>query len=204
MRIVRTIVVGALLSFVMLLSGCKRQKPPVPAPQAQAPTITEPAPQPTETKPEEPVSTEPQPTTAPAPEPTAQPPKVSTKTKPKSKPRVSDKTAAKKTPPAQPDKPANKTVIDNTAKADAPQPPLISEPSSQQTIQQRQQTAQLIQATEYNVNNLKRTLSNDEQAIVQHIRSFVEQSKQATKDGDTERAYNLAVRAHLLSDSLNK
>ena len=202
MRIVRSIVVGALLTSALLLSGCKKKKPPVPAPQAQAPTMTEPAPQPAESKPEEAVPAEPQPT-PPATEPSATVPPVTTKsTKPKSKSRVTDKPSAKKTPPAQPEK--SKTVIDDTAKADAPQPPLMAEPSSPQTVQQRQQTAQLIQATEYNINNIKRTLSNDEQAIVQHIRSFVDQSKQATKDGDTERAYNLAVRAHLLSDSLKK
>ena len=40
--------------------------------------------------------------------------------------------------------------------------------------------------------------------MVQHIRSYMQQARDASKDGDTERAYNLALKAHLLSDELIK
>jgi hypothetical protein len=49
-----------------------------------------------------------------------------------------------------------------------------------------------------------RSLSNDEQAMVAHIRSYMKQSQNATGDGDLERAYNLALKARLLSDELVK
>jgi hypothetical protein len=54
------------------------------------------------------------------------------------------------------------------------------------------------------VNGLNRTLSHDEEAVVNQIRSYVAQSRKATGDGDFERAYNLATKAHLLSDALVK
>jgi outer membrane biosynthesis protein TonB len=186
----RTIVVGALLASLLMLSGCKKKKPPVPAPQAQAPTITEPEKQPAETKPAEPTIAEPQP--APPPE-TKPSPAV---TAPKPKPRVTTK---KKT-----EKPGGKIVVQEGGKQDPTPPPLTAGTSHDEAAQQRLSTAQLIQTTEYNVRSITRALSTEEQAIVQHIRGYVEQSKQATKDGDTERAYNLAIKAHLLSDSLKK
>ena len=47
-------------------------------------------------------------------------------------------------------------------------------------------------------------MSADEQVVVTHIRSYMQQSKNAITDGDLERAYNLALKAHLLSDELVK
>ena len=191
----RIIVVGGLLASSLMLSGCKKKKPPVPAPQAQAPTITEPAAQP-ESKPAEPTIAEPQP--APPPE-TKPSPAVIT---PKSKPRVTNKTTKKTTPST--DKPGGKIVVQEGGKQDPAPPPLTAGTSHDEAAQQRLSTAQLIQTTEYNVRSITRALSTEEQAIVQHIRGYIDQSKQATKDGDTERAYNLAIKAHLLSDSLKK
>jgi protein TonB len=192
----RIIVTGVLLASSLMLSGCKKKKPPVPAPQAQAPTISEPATQP-ETKPAEPPIAEPQP--APPPE-TKPSPAVIT---PKAKTRVTNKSTAKKTtPPA--DKSGGKIVVPEGGKQDPAPPPLTADTSHDEAAQQRLSTAQLIQTTEYNVRSITRALSTEEQAIVQHIRGYLEQSRQATKDGDTERAYNLAIKAHLLSDSLKK
>lgn len=163
----------------------------MPPPQAQAPTIID-----TNVPsaiPEVPV---PQPT--PEPEPTKPLPSVAKKPKPP-RPRVE----TKKTPPAQPSTPSassDKAITDEGAKTE-PTPPLIAN-ENPQAAQQRANANQLLGAAEYNINNLHRTLSADDQAIVQHIRGYIDQSRQALKDGDTERAYNLAVKAHLLSDSL--
>ena len=73
-----------------------------------------------------------------------------------------------------------------------------------QLSQQRQTTAQLLDATEKTISGLNRTLSHDEEEVVNQIRSYVAQSRKATQDGDFERAYNLATKAHLLSDALVK
>jgi hypothetical protein len=65
-------------------------------------------------------------------------------------------------------------------------------------------TQQLLDATETNLRSLNRSLSTDEQATVQHVHAYVSQSQKATTEGDLERAYNLALKAHLLSDELAK
>lgn len=70
--------------------------------------------------------------------------------------------------------------------------------------QQKQTTTQLLEEAEKTLNGLNRTLSHDEEEIVNQIRSYIGQSRNATKEGDFERAYNLATKAHLLSDALAK
>jgi len=76
---------------------------------------------------------------------------------------------------------------------------------SQTAVSQAQQsTTQLLDSTEQNLKNLTRTLSGDEQNTVTQIRSYVTQARIALKDQDLERAHNLALKAHQLSDVLIK
>src|ERR1700756_4311244 len=91
----RTIDVGLLLASSLVLSGCKKKKPPVPPPQAQAPTITDSSGVPS-TIPE---VTVPQP--APEPEPSKPSPSVTKKNRPRA-----PRSDAKKTPPATTQPPA--------------------------------------------------------------------------------------------------
>jgi len=51
---------------------------------------------------------------------------------------------------------------------------------------------------------LTRSLSTDEQTTLSQIRSYITQARSALKDQDLERAHNLAVKAHQLSDVLTK
>lgn len=200
MRFLRATAIGVLVVSVLALGGCRKRKPALPPPQAQAPVITEPQP---ETQPPPPVVTEPtrpQPETPPE---TVTPPPVAPAPKPKPKPRR----AAKKTPPPAEEKPAepppSKTVVsEGGAQPAAPQ--LSASMPHDEVIHQRLSTAQLLEATDYNLKSITRQFSADEAAMVQHIRSYMQQSRDATKEGDTERAYNLALKAHLLSDELVK
>ncbi len=75
--------------------------------------------------------------------------------------------------------------------------------TSAQFTRQKQSTAQLLDETEKRISGLK-GLSHDEEEMLTQIRSYVSQSRKATSDGDFERAYNLATKAHLLSDALVK
>ena len=59
-----------------------------------------------------------------------------------------------------------------------------------EAARQRQSTEDLLQATDAHLKSLNRPLSAEELATVQQIRNYV------------VRANNLAVKAHLLSDSL--
>ena len=93
----------------------------------------------------------------------------------------------------------------NPAASAPPDTALGADVSSAQLSQQKQTTAQLLDETEKTVNALNSTtLSKEDEEIVVQIRSYIAQSRSATKDGDFERAYNLANKAHLLSAALVK
>jgi len=200
MRIARATAAGVLLVSMLALGGCKKKKPPLPPPQAQAPTITQPEPQP-EVQPPAPVASEPN-----RPQPQEVQPEIAAPeaaTAPAAKPKKPP-TARKAAPP--PEKPAEKpsrTVV-NEGGSQPPAPQLSASIPRDTAIHQKSNTAQLLEATDYNLKSITRQLSSDEKAMVEHIRSYMQQSRNATKEGDTERAYNLALKAHLLSDELVK
>jgi hypothetical protein len=198
-----------IAALVLSLAGCpfKKKQPPVPQ-QGQAPTVQ--APEPAPTPEPQPVETQPAP---PAPEP--EPEKAETTEKPKPKKPSPKKPAA----PAQTQPPAQAS-----ATPPAPAPPkttsklVIQEggaPNSQGQLaagvgledpssHNKQTTEQLLQSTQANLNSINRPLSPEEQAMVAQIKDYMAQAVKATKDSDTVRAHNLALKAHLLSDELVK
>ncbi len=177
-----------VLALLVMLSGCKKKKPPVPPPQEQAPTISMPA------APPPPEALPPPPPPAPSVEKPAAAPK------PKIKPK---KKVTKKTVPVVPKEQPKTTVREGGTTETGTQ--LAADLPQSEAIHQRQSTAQLLSATDANLTIIgKRTLSKDEQAMVQQIRTFMQQSRAADADGDTERAYTLAYKAHLLSAEMVK
>ncbi|MGA1998997.1 MAG: hypothetical protein ABSG52_03305 [Terriglobales bacterium] len=201
MRIARATVAGILLASMLALGGCKKKKAAVPPPQAQAPAITQPEP---EAQPPVPAASEPN-----RPQPEATQPEIApAATAPAPKPKTKPRHAAKKTVPPPPvEKPAekqpSKTVVTEGGTQPAT-PQLSASMPHDRAIHQKLNTNQLLEATDYNLKSIARALNADEQAMLQHIRSYMQQSRDAAKDGDTERAYNLALKAHLLSDELIK
>ncbi len=195
----RTVTVIAILAALLGASGCtfKKKKPPVPPVQATAPTI-KPTPPPSDNPgPPPPVSVEPS-----RPMPT---PGEATTTASVQKPAPKPKThITRKTVPPPPLEPPKTTTVDNASKAPAQQGQLTASVAQSQALQQRVDTTQLITTTENTLRGITRQLSTDEQAMVQHIRSFIKQSQTATTEGDVERAYNLAFKARQLSDELVK
>ena len=190
-----------MASLLAVSSGCKKKQPAVPQPQSQAPTIAQPEAQP-----------QPQPAPQPtAPEATSQPesgntPSTSTttattKAKPKTKKHPATGTAKKAESKPESNKPAKVVVPESSPETNTTLSANIPQDEAQR---QRQSTAQLIQVTEHNLSGLTRTLSADEQSMLVQIRSFEKQSRAADADGDLERAYNLALKAKLLSDELVK
>jgi hypothetical protein len=66
-------------------------------------------------------------------------------------------------------------------------------------------TGQLTSATEENLKKITGLqLNPSQQEMVSQIKQYMEQSKSAAADGDLDRAHNLAMKAHLLSDELVK
>jgi len=75
--------------------------------------------------------------------------------------------------------------------------------SQQQMSQQAQTTDQLLASTSANLKMIsERQLSAAQQDTVNQIKSFMEQAKTASRNGDVQRAYNLANKANLLSADL--
>jgi len=95
-----------------------------------------------------------------------------------------------------------KTVVRNGGTT-APEVELSPGLSPQQTSQQTKNTDQLLASANANLKAISdRQLTATQQDTVKQIKSFIEQSKQASNDGDVQRAYNLANKADMLSADL--
>lgn len=224
MRLRRQFAVFLVASLLLLLSTttCEKQKPQLPQ-KMQAPTLAVSVP---EQIPEVDVPPEPpaqqQEATAEEPPPKKAPAKhrsAKKATPPASANQASNQantTAAVNRPPANQPPPANQASSQANATVAANRPPVNSaveggpdtaiaaEVSSQTLTRQKQSTAELLDSTERDLKGLNRNLNHDEEAMLTQIKSYIAQSRKATSDGDFERAYNLAVKAHLLADALLK
>ncbi len=77
--------------------------------------------------------------------------------------------------------------------------------TEEQAAHQRETTNKLLATTDASLQKLSgRQLTKDEQDTVGQIKRFMQQVKTADAAGDLQRAYKLAVKAHLLSDALAK
>lgn len=202
MNAVRHFVLLAVL-LSLATTGCswfKRKKQTAVTPQATAPTVTEPKP------------AEPPPAASSTPEKPAgdvKPAETTATTKPKPKPRPAHAVKKVVVPPAQPEEEtttaASTTPPRVTVQETAPAGSQISSamPHDQATDSKRT-TQQLLDATDTNLRNLRRTLTGDERSIVEQIRAYQQQARTADQQGDVVRAHNLALKAHLLSDELIK
>ena len=201
---------STLLVFALLVcSGCFQKKPaqttatapppvasPTPAPPEPAPPQSATAGQPAQETPQteqaqtaqkkpdkKPLPRKPRPVAKkPAPTPTPQ-------EKPTATPATQE---ARNTLPAKPDS------------ASAPLASLAPGPVKSDATHDQAATDNLLQTAENNLNGLKRQLSKDEEDVVTQIKAFIAQSREASKNNDQVRAYNLAVKAQLLSDALAK
>jgi len=193
------------MSGLLVLAGCKKKPKTVPPPQAQAPTIQTPAPtQPAPEQPAQPAA--PAPTTNES----TTTPSTSTANTNANKPHrprpTRTVTSEKDKDTAQGQKAPQQIAKATPPPSPAVAPPAIVTPSlpPDQVLHTRGTTEQLLQSTEINLSSIKRTLSTDERDMVQQAHVYVTQSRSATQDGDAARAYNLAMKAHLLSDELIK
>jgi hypothetical protein len=77
--------------------------------------------------------------------------------------------------------------------------------SAEQASSQRQNTTQLLAATDANLKQISsRAMNSSQQDSISQIRKYMEQAKAAEQAGDVQRAHNLASKALLLSDDLVK
>jgi ElaB/YqjD/DUF883 family membrane-anchored ribosome-binding protein len=208
MTVAHKFVCSILLLTLLVTQGCdkKKHKAAVP-PKMQAPTVAVTLPS------EIPLAQEPEEAQPPVVEtPTATPP-AKPKTKPKKPARNSTSSAKKTTPSATPAATPQTTQGNQTvASAKPPGNPAEALPETMiaaavpnaQLVQQKEDTARMVDTTENALKGLTRSLSDEEKSMKRQIQSYVRQSRKATEDGDFERAYNLAKKAQILTDALIK
>jgi len=179
--------IALCLAAALFLAGCHKKAPKLPPPQAAPVQLPAPQPEP------EPKS-EPQPAVSePAPAPPSEP---APKPKPthKHKPPASKPSTTATAPPAPAPKPAPNN---DSVQIFADLPPGTAQ-------NQRRDTESLLQTAENNLKRVTRTLNDDDQTMMRQTRNYIAQSRTAMQDGDFQRAYNLAVKAKLLSAELAK
>jgi hypothetical protein len=205
----------ALAALIFTASGCKKKKPAVPAPQAQAPTIETP-------QPATPPATE---TTAPAPSVEAATTAPAPAPKPKKRTRVAKKPSAG-VPAASNGSTTSTTTVATNGSAPPPPSPNITtssgkvivpegstaEPTNQvsttmPTVKESEtklNTERSLQTTERDLKAITWTPSLDQKSTMDQIKTYITQSRSANTDGDVLRASNLAQKARLLCDELLK
>jgi hypothetical protein len=110
---------------------------------------------------------------------------------------------AEKTAPTAPGDQSQKTVIRNGGTND-PQVDLSPEPGPQAS-KQTEATKKLLTDTDANLKKVSgRQLTESDQDTVKQIQTYMDEANEATKGGEVQRAYNLAVKAKLLSAELAK
>ncbi len=202
MIFLRKLVTLLLVFGLLFVEACNKKKPVLP-PRTLAPTIAVELP---DEIPENPTDVTPPTEVAQTP---PEPPPV------KTKPKKTTRSTAKKTPPPV-STPAPAPAVTSTPAANNNQTVASLRPSappdtaiaaampSAAITRQKEDTAQIVDATENSLKNLSRSLNDDEKAMKTQIQSYLQQSRKATTDGDFERAYNLAKKAQLLADALIK
>ena len=199
-QFVSCLVLWALASSV----GCQKKTYPFPV-RSQAPTLSVPLPDQIAEEDETPPAPAPEPTQeAVAPEPPKPKPKRNHNASKKPPQPVGNVQSGAASTPTSTTTIATAHPPPNPAGAGTPDTAIAADVSHEQLSQQKQTTTQLLDATEKDLKGLNRSLSHDEEAMVAQIKSYIAQSRKAASDGDFERAYNLATKAHLLSDALVK
>ncbi len=186
----RTLIAVALC-LALLATACDKRPvhttPPVLVPSIEA----EPQPAP----PPRPAASE-NPNPAPEPAPATTP--SSDEQKPKPKPRKPAPKKPVQPTPAEPAKPEPaKPAPGNSAQITAAVPRAAVQ-------SQMQETEQLLRNSQGRLAGINRSLSDSEQGMLRQAHNYIAQSNQALQSGDIERAFNLAVKANLLTNELTK
>lgn len=153
---------------------CELSEPPTPPPA-----------QPATTKPQE------------------QPHKTSANASSHKKHKKRRRRVSNKKPPATQD-PANpKKIVVREGGTSDPATTLTPGIAAPQQNYSRESIVDLLSSADTNLKRAaERTLSANQQADADQIRIFIEQANTAMNVGDLDRAHNLAMKAHLLSDDL--
>jgi hypothetical protein len=121
---------------------------------------------------------------------------------PQGSPAVVKKHRRKRKPATESGDGTQKVVIQNGGTSE-PKVQLSDGETADQASHQKQTTSDLLAGSDASLKAMSgRPLSSSQQDMANEIRSYMREAKEATASGDLERAYNLAFKAHLLSNEL--
>ena len=99
--------------------------------------------------------------------------------------------------------PPTKVIVRQGGTTD-PSIELVGGAAGTQATDERHNANKLLQSTENNLRKIEnQQLDSDQKEIVNHVRQFMQQSREATAAGDVDEATTLAQKAQLLSQSLS-
>lgn len=128
--------------------------------------------------------------------------KSSTDAKPSTNPAAGDSAQSAKSDEASKNCPPPKIVVRQGGAAE-PSIQLAGGPTTGPASEQKNAAMQLLETTEENLKKISgQQLNSEQQETVTQIHQFMQQSKAAAANGDSERARNLAWKAELLSEDL--
>ena len=126
-----------------------------------------------------------------------------TATPPKTKTKKHPATHKCQAPASKPTGTTPATTVIKNGGTDEPIVDLSPEVNQKQASEQTVRTNQLLASSDANLKKISgRQLSASQGDTVKQIQSYIDQAKKAASDGDVQRAYNLAVKANLLSAEL--
>src|SRR5215469_608259 len=202
MKLLRLNISILTFGFALALAGCTHKKPVLVAPQ-QIPTAAAPEATPT------PAVAAAQPSDAQAPQDAQAQPTPQDQTKAET--AQTDKSKPKKPSPRKTgDKPVEvakngprKTIVPPDKTEPNPSTgPIAPGPTSGDATHNQAEIDQLLKNAQANLNAINHQLSKKEEGERSQVLEFISQSQNATKENDPSRAYNLALKARLLSDEL--
>ncbi len=123
---------------------------------------------------------------------------------PQKHPASKKRAAKKKKAPDPAGQDPMKTVVRHGSTAE-PTTQLAPGITEEQAARQRETTNQLLSSTDAALQKLDtHQLSSDQKETIEQIRKFMQQAKAADLEGDPQRSYKLALKAHLLADALER
>lgn len=207
MKPLRLNIVILAFGFALAIAGCAHKKPVLVAPQQIPTAAPEATPTPEAAQPSDNAQTQ---QNAQAPQDAQAQPTPQDQTKAQT--AQTDKSKPKKPSPRKTGdkvevaKNGTRKTIVKADKTDPNPPagPIVPATSADSAAHNQAATDELLKNAQANLNAINRQLSKEEEGKRSQVLEFISQSQKATTDNDPSRAYNLALKARLLSDELVK
>jgi hypothetical protein len=192
---------AVLVLLTAFITGCRHKAKTVPPPAAQAPVLPVSQSAKNVPPPQMPPVTLPK---VNPPTPAKPAPQQKPKKPPRHKPKPAETNSEEQTAKDQTTAPTSEQAANGAAASDITPIGQLSAAGESTNTSRRQSIVDEINATEKGLNDIKRSLSKEEQETETQARTFLTKAKDALKQEDLDAASTLATRAKVLLDELTK